>query len=66
MEFIDGDKTKNEWTFTKSAIATSTVKLNTQITNQYHAINNPEKAGIKADEEPEVIQLFGADGEETE
>ena len=25
MEFIDGDKTKNEWTFTKSAIATSTV-----------------------------------------
>ena len=23
MEFIDGDKTQNEWTFTKSAIATS-------------------------------------------
>ena len=66
MEFIDGDKTQNEWTFTKSAIATSTVKLNAQITNQYHAINNPAAAGVSADEEPEVIQLFGADGEEAE
>ena len=66
MEFIDVDKTQNEWTFTKSAIATSTVKLNAQITNQYHAINNPAAAGVPADEEPEVIQLFGADGEEAE
>ena len=64
MEFIDGDKTKNDWTFNKASITTSDVKLNDQITQQYHAINNP--AQVPADEEPEVIQLFGADGEEAE
>lgn len=63
MEFIEGDKQKNEWTFYKSSIATSTVKLNKQITQQYHAINNPAEVP-KPEEEPEVIQLFGADGED--
>jgi len=63
MEFIEGDKQKNEWTFNKSSIATSTVKLNKQITAQYHAINNPAEVPAPA-EEPEVIQLFGAAGEE--
>jgi hypothetical protein len=63
MEFIEGDKQKNEWTFHKASIATSTVKLNKQITTQYHAINNPAEVP-KPDAEPEVIQLFGADGED--
>lgn len=63
MEFIDGDKTQNEWTFHKSNITTSNVKLTAQITAQYHAINNPAPAQPKA-EEPEVIQLFGADGDD--
>lgn len=63
MEFIEGDKQKNEWTFHKSAITTSNVKLTAQITAQYHAINNPAPAAVK-EEEPEVIQLFGADGDD--
>ena len=62
MEFIAGDKQNNEWTFTKANIVTSTVKLTEQITAQYHAINNPAPA-VK-EEEPEVIQLFGADGDD--
>ena len=62
MEFIAGDKKSNEWTFTKANIVTSTVKLTEQITAQYHAINNPAPAAPA--EEPEVIQLFGADGED--
>ena len=61
MEFIEGDKQKNEWTFNKAAITTSTVKLNKQITAQYEAINTPAPAAPVA-EEPEVIKLFGADG----
>ena len=62
MEFIAGDKQNNEWTFNKANIVTSTVKLTEQITAQYHAINNPAPA-VK-EEEPEVIQLFGADGDD--
>lgn len=62
MEFIEGDKQNNEWTFHKSNVATSTVKLTEQITAQYHAINNP--APVVPAEEPEVIQLFGADGDD--
>jgi hypothetical protein len=62
MEFIEGDKQDNEWTFHKAAITTSTVKLTKQITAQYHAINNPAPAAPA--EEPEVIQLFGADGDD--
>jgi len=61
MEFIEGDKKDNEWTFHKSTIVTSTVKLTEQITTQYHAINNPAPAQPAA-EEPEVIKLFDADG----
>ena len=64
MEFIDGDKQSNEWTFNKANIVTSTVKLTPQITAQYHAINNPAPAQPAQAEEPEVIQLFGADGED--
>jgi len=64
MEFIEGDKKLNEWTFNKAAIVTSTVKLTEQITEQYHAINNP--APPAPVEEPEVIKLFGADDTEVE
>ena len=64
MEFIEGDKKLNEWTFNKAAIVTSTVKLTEQITAQYHAINNP--APPAPVEEPEVIKLFGADDNEVE
>ena len=63
MEFIEGDKQLNEWTFHKAAITTSTVKLTEQITAQYHAINNPAPAPAPA-EEGDVIKLFGADDEE--
>jgi len=62
MEFIEGDRTKNDWTFYKSAIATSNVSLTEQIKAQYKAINNPAPAQPAATEEPEVIKLFDADG----
>lgn len=62
MEFIEGDRTKNDWTFHKSAIATSNVALTEQIKAQYNAINNPAPAQPAATEEPEVIKLFDADG----
>ena len=63
MEFIEGDKQLNEWTFNKAAIATSTVKLTDQITQQYHAINNPAPAqAAPAAADDNVIKLFGADG----
>ncbi len=64
MEFIEGDRTKNDWTFYKSAIATSNVSLTDQIKAQYSAINNPAPAAPPATEEPEVIKLFGDDGKE--
>lgn len=64
MEFIEGDKQLNEWTFHKSNIATSTVKLTPQITAQYHAINNPAPAQPAPAAEPDVIKLFDADGDE--
>ena len=68
MEFIEGDKQSNEWTFNKAAIATSTVKLTEQITAQYHAINNPAPAQAPApaaapEDDSNVIKLFGADGD---
>ena len=74
MEFIKGDKQLNEWTFNKAAIATSTVKLTDQITQQYHAINNPAPApggagsnnsNIHSEAPEDVIKLFGADDKET-
>ena len=64
MEFIEGDKQLNEWTFHKSNIATSTVKLTPQITAQYHAINNPAPAQPAPAAEADVIKLFDADGDE--
>ena len=65
MEFIKGDKKLNEWTFNKSAIATSTVKLTDQITAQYHAINNPAPPAAPAEPSSDnVIKLFDADAKE--
>tara|TARA_B100001094_G_C18060355_1_gene734738 strand:- start:54 stop:395 length:342 start_codon:yes stop_codon:yes gene_type:complete len=56
MEFIKGDKEKNNWTFTKSAIAISDVELDDKIVTQYENINSPAPAAQA--EEPEVIKLF--------
>ena len=61
MEFIKGDKEKNNWTFDKSAIAVSDVELDDKIVAQYNNINTPRPPA--EEEEPEVVQLFGADGE---
>ena len=64
MEFIKGDRAENNWTFHLANIAVSDVKLTDQITAQYHAINTPAPAAPAAAEEPEVIKLFDADGDE--
>lgn len=56
MEFIKGDKDKNNWTFTKSAIAISDVELDDKIVQQYENINSPKQPAPV--EEPEVIKLF--------
>ncbi len=64
MEFIKGDRAKNNWTFHKANIAVSDVSLTDQITQQYHAINNPAPAAPAVTEEPEVIKLFDAEGDE--
>jgi len=59
MEFIKGDKTKNNWTFYKSAIAISDVELDDKIITQYNNINTPAPAAPAAPAaEPEVIKLF--------
>jgi hypothetical protein len=57
MEFIKGDKTKNNWTFNKSAIAISDVELDDKIIEQYHNINSPAK-DASGTEEDSVIKLF--------
>ena len=56
MEFIKGDKTKNNWTFDKSAIAISDVELDEKITVQYNNMNTPTPPAQQ--EEPEVVKLF--------
>lgn len=56
MEFIKGDKTKNNWTFDKSAIAISDVELDDKITTQYSNCNTPKPPIVEA--EPEVVKLF--------
>jgi hypothetical protein len=57
MEFIDKDsRGDNNWTFHKSAIATSSVKLDDRIIMQYENINTP--APQQPQGEPEVIKLF--------
>ena len=61
MEFIEGDRSKNDWTFNKASIATSNVALTDQIKAQYNSINTPAAQKV-AEAEPEVIKLFGADG----
>lgn len=58
MEFIKGDKTKNNWTFDKSAIAISDVELDDKIVLQYNNINSPKPPAQQ--EEPEVVKLFDA------
>lgn len=55
MEFIKGDKGKNNWTFNKSAIAISDVDLDDKIIAQYNNINSP---ALPPAGEPEVIKLF--------
>tara|TARA_R110000796_G_scaffold20781_1_gene61617 strand:- start:16301 stop:16645 length:345 start_codon:yes stop_codon:yes gene_type:complete len=57
MEFIKGDKTKNNWTFNKGAIAVSDVELDDKILEQYKNINSPAAAETSA-EEPNIIKLF--------
>lgn len=58
MEFIKGDKTKNNWTFNKSAIAISDVSLEDKILAQYNNINTPAPSQPAEQGEPEVIKLF--------
>ena len=58
MEFIKGDKKKNNWTFNKAAIAVSDVQLDDRIITQYENINKPPSSIVTPDEEPEVIKLF--------
>ena len=60
MEFIKGDKTKNNWTFYKNAIAVSDVELDDKIIEQYHNINSPATPAKDASgtEEESVIKLF--------
>jgi hypothetical protein len=55
IEFIDKNSRElNQWTFFKSAIAISNVKLDERIILQYNNINSPPAA----QPEPEVIKLF--------
>tara|TARA_R100001129_G_scaffold12747_1_gene8326 strand:- start:2274 stop:2675 length:402 start_codon:yes stop_codon:yes gene_type:complete len=66
MEFLK-DKDKNNWTFSKAAISTSDIELDERIIQQYENINNPAppiQEGT-AQTEPEVIQLFDDEEEET-
>lgn len=66
MEFLK-DKDKNNWTFSKSAISTSDIELDERIIQQYENINNPAppiQEGT-AQTNPEVIQLFDDEEEET-
>lgn len=57
MEFIDKDsRSDNNWTFHKSAIATSSVKLDERIIMQYENINTPAPQQPQGD--AEVIKLF--------
>tara|TARA_R100001163_G_C4938338_1_gene111292 strand:- start:82 stop:435 length:354 start_codon:yes stop_codon:yes gene_type:complete len=59
MEFIKGDdKSQNNWTFYKSAVAVSDVDLDDKILEQYENINKPPSAIVTPDQEPEVIKLF--------
>jgi phosphoribulokinase len=56
VEFIDKDhRDKNEWSFDKSAIATSNVVLDSKIVEQYNNMISPPAAPAA---EPEVIKLF--------
>jgi len=57
MEFIDkNSRGDNNWTFHKSSIATSSVKLDERIIMQYENINTPAPQQPQGD--AEVIKLF--------
>jgi hypothetical protein len=58
MEFIKGDKTKNNWTFHKSVVSVSDVELDDRIVQQYENINSPQATEEATEEDPEVIKLF--------
>tara|TARA_R110002020_G_scaffold297641_1_gene513420 strand:- start:50 stop:403 length:354 start_codon:yes stop_codon:yes gene_type:complete len=59
MEFIKGeDKSQNNWTYNKSAIAVSDVELEDKILEQYENINKPPSPIVTPGDEPEVIKLF--------
>ena len=63
MEFLK-DKSKNSWTFTKTAICTSDVQLDDRIITQDENINNPQppiQTSPQSSQEPEVIKLFDDD-----
>jgi len=59
MEFIKaGFKDKNQWTFYKQNIVTSTVELDDAIVAQYNNINTPQPLPSSPQGDPEVIKLF--------
>ena len=59
MEFIKaGLKDKNQWTFHKQNIVTSTVELEDNIIAQYNNINTPQPPTQQPQGEAEVIKLF--------
>ena len=58
MEFITPDSRKeNHWVFNKQSIVMSSVKLDSKIISQYHAINTTSQQAEQAQSEPEVIKL---------
>lgn len=56
-EFIDPSaKETNVWTYSKSSIVVSQVKLEQRILGQYENINNPQP--VNTGGSPEVVKLF--------
>lgn len=58
IEFLTPEsKEKNHWTFNRSCIVQSEVKLDSKIIQQYHGINTPSHQQAPQGD-PEVIRLF--------
>ena len=58
MEFLDAEsRTANHWTFNRSSIVESEVKLDSKIIQQYRGINTPAPQQASQGE-AEVIRLF--------
>lgn len=58
MEFLSPEsRTANHWTFAKSSIVLTSVKLDSKIISQYHGINTPAPQQAPQGD-PEVIKLF--------